>query len=187
MRLLALTLTLALLGLGGCASTSPNRLTAAGEAVEIGTETPDSGSEQLARIAGHGFGQCKRTKSNRAWRSARAALRNSAAEHGADYVRLLGVGPLEDRGICTDDVARFSGIAYGKNAADGLQDTASEGGPEKADTDSPKATDEGTSAAAAGQRDTASKLRELERLHGEGLISDSEYQRRREQILDAAF
>ncbi|MFO8008487.1 MAG: SHOCT domain-containing protein [Candidatus Brocadiia bacterium] len=149
------------------------------DTVELASEGPGSGFERTGTKTGFADGNCQGPRADAAREAALTSLRERASASGADYVKVVGSGPMEERGMCANDVFRVSGVTY-KRAESGEEASEAEADAGAASADEPTAP-EGTS------ESTADKLEELENLREEGLITDDEYERLREQVLDEAF
>ena len=98
-------------------------------------------------------------------------LRDQAAAADADYLRVLGTGPLYNRGICNERQLQLSGAIYRRDQMPA--GTA--------------ATGSGGSAAPAATDSLSSRLEELEGLRDRGLLNQNEYEQLRERVLDEAY
>ncbi len=184
-RLFSLGLVTALpLAIGACGS-----LPAEGggnvDAVELGRKEPGSGFERLQRLTGYADGDCEGPRADDRLAAARDDLRRRAAGSGADYVRVVGTGALSERGRCSDEVYRITGIGYTR--ASGDKAPARSDGDSDAEATSKQATTDESMPAQSKERSTADELAELEELRQRGLISESEYERLRSNVLDEAF
>jgi hypothetical protein len=171
----------------GMSSSQAERTAVDPDTVQLTTEHPGTGYRRMSQMTGYAEGECQGPRAERSLSQARSDLRERAAASGADYVRVLGVGPLANRGGCQDDTYRVSGVPYVKT-----DDTpSSDGGPsDDADTSSEAASSSSTPekrSEPAADSSTADKLAEIEALREKGLISEQEYQRLRERVLDEAF
>jgi len=153
------------------------------ESVEMATDEPGSGYQRLQKFNGYVKGECRSPRAGKLRAEALDSLRLQAAKGGADYVHVIGTCPLEERPSCGNEVYRISGVGYRlAGAGDDAADTGSRAGGQG---QSGKAS-QGTNAPERG-KSTAAKLRELEALREQDLISEAEYERLRERILDEAF
>ena len=150
------------------------------DAPELAREDPGPGFERMGTKTGFADGNCQGPRADTTRSSALDSLRERATASGADYVKVVGSGPMDERGMCANDVFRVSGVTYGRAAS------SEEGAPE-AEPDTGGASAGGTTTPEGASESTADKLEELENLREEGLISDDEYERLREQVLDEAF
>lgn len=172
------------LALGACGS-FPTDGEGNPESVELGTKEPGSGFERLQRLTGYADGDCEGPQADDRLASARDDLRRRAAGSGADYVRVVGTGPLSERGRCSDEMYRISGVGYAR--ASGNEASARSGDDSDTDKATQRTTTESSTPAPDQERSTADKLAELDELRERGLISESEYQRLRRKVLDEAF
>lgn len=150
------------------------------DAPELATEDPGTGFERMGTKTGFADGNCQGPRADATRSSALDSLRERASASGADYVKVVGSGPMDERGMCANDVFRVSGVTYGRAAS------SEEGAPE-AEPDTGGASAARTATPEGASESTADKLEELENLREEDLISDDEYERLREQVLDEAF
>ncbi|GEM_PF-1095716 len=98
-------------------------------------------------------------------------LRDEAAAGNADYLRIVGAGPLYNRGICDEYQLQLSGTAYQRGAG---------GQTGSGQVDSSAGTAPATDS-------LAGRLEELEALRDRGLINQNEYEQLRERVLDEAY
>jgi len=169
---------------GGCSTlpgTEREDTQARAGSVRLATEAPGEGYTEMRSITGYAEGECQSPLADEHRAEALADLRQRAAATGADHVKVIGSGALAERGFCATDIYRVSGIGYRLEAtADEAHAGESEAG-DGAEVEAPETPSPET----AG--DTAEKLRELEALREQDLVSESEYERLRERILDEAF
>jgi len=151
----------------------------AAQAVRLTTEKPGNGYQRVARINAYYEAGCQDPRADEHKTEAFANLRQQAASNGADYVEVVGSGPLEERGVCADDLFRVTGVAYRSPHATEAAAASQSQMPADSSTASPSPIDDAAS--------TEAKLHELERLHEEALISDAEYGRLRQRVLEEAF
>lgn len=154
------------------------------EGVEMGKSEPAGEYQRIGRFYGFVSGECESPRAAELRAATLASLRGHAGRQGADFVHVIGTGPIKNRPQCGNDEYRVSGVGYR------LDVSAMEEG--EADVDTP-GRQRGRSEPRTGetvftdQRGTAEKLRELGTLREQDLVSESEYQRLRERILDEAF
>jgi len=98
-------------------------------------------------------------------------LRDEAAAGNADYLRIVGAGPLYNRGICDEHQLQLSGSAYQRDMG-GQTGTA---------------TGKAGGTAAPATDSLSGRLEELEALRDRGLINQNEYEQLRERVLDEAY
>lgn len=132
----------------------------------VGTSTPDTFSRQLGRYTTYARTDCNNDRDQRAaFVETLDKLKGNAVEDGADYLRVLGTGELESRGLCHNDMFQLTGVAF-------REETLPQGG----------------SAGGGSNTDSlTSRLEELDTLRDRGLISDNEYQQLRERVLNEAY
>lgn len=144
-------------------------------------------------MTGYAEGECDGPRAERSLVQARADLRQRAAARGAEHVRVLGVGPLANRGHCQDDAFRVTGVPYvqATDSEASERQTADDQAAETETTTQDAGTlpkpDRRPTSSAERSAGTADKLAELEELREKDLISEQEYQRLRERVLDDAF
>ena len=204
--LLPITLLAGLLA--GCSSLSPesfgfggNREEGDPESVEVGTEDPPSELERIGRYQGNVPSQCAtRAERGRVLESALNKMRTRAARAGATYMRVLGTGPLEERGECFDGFFRITGVAYGpedaaeETARDESRDRSADEGSDRdeardsgGEQDTRRDADAIRSAPDASRDSLTSRLEEIETLRERRLLSQEEYEQLRDRVLDAAY
>lgn len=161
------------------------------DSVTIADRPPGSDYRSLGKVSGYARGNCKGPQATQQRSEAVDNLRKRAAADGADYVRVNGSGTIADRGVCTtDDVYRITGTAYTK--ANKTETTNPDTAAQSADDSPASKTDNATRSAPDNNGDnlegnTADKLKKLESLRRQGLITEAEYERLRERVLDEAF
>ncbi len=135
--------------------------------VEVITSSPEQFSRQLGRYTVYERTSCNRESERReAFAATLEKLQAKAADDGADAVRVLGTGALESRGLCNNDMFQLTGVAFRE---ENIQpNTATNSGANSADS-------------------LTTRLEELDSLRTRGLITDSEYQQLREQVLNDAY
>ncbi len=137
------------------------------EGLEVGIDPASSYSRQVGRYTAYARTNCALERDRReAFTLTLNKLKADAVSDGADYLRVLGTGPLNNRGLCSNDNFQLTGIAM-KREAIPQSNGASNGG---------SVTDSLTA-----------RLQELDALRERGLISDNEYQQLRERVLNDAY
>jgi len=154
------------------APTSPSDTQAAVDnypGIEVITSSPERFSRQLGRYTVYERTSCNRDSERReAFAATLQKLQAKAADDGADTVRVLGTGALESRGLCNNDMFQLTGVAFRE---ENIQQNQASGG-----------------AGSGPQTDSlTARLEELDSLQERGLISESEYQQLREQVLNDAY
>ena len=185
-----LTLTAAALVLAGCASVLPERgdeqddsrllfatrpdspeAAERAENMTIGTELPEGNAIDTGRARGVGRGDC-RTPSGleEGYDNALRDLRIKVANDGADYLQILGRGPIGERGMCDEGYYRIDGRGF---RTQGFADS----------------TTAGSASGNAGRSadSLTSRLEELEALRERGLITEQEYEQLRERVLSDPY
>lgn len=132
----------------------------------VSVDDPETFSRQVGRYTTYARTDCNSDRERRAaFDETLEKLRTNAVEDGADYLRVLGTGALETRGLCHNDMFQLTGVAFREeNIPQGM--------------------------AGGGQGSTDSltaRLEELDALLERGLISDSEHQQLRERVLNEAY
>ena len=135
--------------------------------MEVSTEVPQVGARQTGRHRGMARTDCNDDNDvQAAYSRALEDLRIKAANDGADCLRVLGSGPLDERGFCTDDYYRLNGVGFlvlNQNAG----------------------MTEGSNGNSVDS--LTGRLEELDSLRSRGLITDGEYEQLREQVLNDAY
>lgn len=181
-----LTATLALGGCGvlggGSGNSDASEATPLSE-LEVGTEAAPRGYEQLGRYSGDVRTRCV-TAGDReeAFERALERMREQASADGATYLRVLGTGSLEDRGVCDDDVFRITGLGF-RAGGDAPAPTAS--GDRTGEEGNDAATRSGDGEQAGPS--LTERLEEIETLRERGLIDAEEYEALRERVLERAY
>ncbi len=80
--------------------------------VTMATAAPGVGFQRLQTFMGYAEGECMEPRASKRIAQARADLQDRAAAAGADYVRVIGVGSIDQRGLCIDDFFRVTGVGY---------------------------------------------------------------------------
>lgn len=167
--------------------------TADASSVELATQAPGPDYEELQKVRGYSESECSGVRLEEVRAAARSDLQRRAAGEGADYVRVIGNGPLAERGQCTNDFYRVSGMAYARQDAGGQAETeasrddGSDTASERGDADDGSSQADRRVSDASSDKSAADKLAELEEMRERGLISEAEYERLRQRILDDAF
>ncbi len=132
------------------------------ETMTLSTEVPDVGARNTGQRRGIARADCRSDDGLRAgYAGALEDLRIKAANDGADYLQVLGSGPLESRGFCDEDYYRIDGRGY---RTDNIASGGSSGGGNNADS-------------------LTGRLEELQALRDRDLITEQEYQELRERVL----
>lgn len=138
------------------------------ENMALSTEVPEAGALETGRHRGIARTNCNSDDGLEAgYENALEDLRIKAANDGADYLRVRGSGPIESRGFCDEDYYRVDGVGYRTDVADGSDGN---GGRQGSNADS-----------------LTSRLEELEALRERDLISEDEYERLRERVMDEPY
>ncbi|QGM21208.1 hypothetical protein GJ672_02245 [Spiribacter sp. 2438] len=139
------------------------------EQMEIGVELPAGDAIDTGRRRGIASADCRRDEGRQAgYEEALQELTIKVANDGADYLQVLGNGPLESRGSCRDGYYRLNGRGFR---------TADAGPATSADTGEP------ADAAAPEPGSLTARLEEIEALRDRGLINRDEYEQLRQHIL----
>lgn len=142
------------------------------EQMEIGVELPAGDAIDTGRRRGIASADCRRDEGRQAgYDEALQELTIKVANDGADYLQVLGNGPLESRGSCRDGYYRLSGRGF--RTGDGESDPR----PTMAETDKPAET------TPAEPGSLTARLEEIETLRDRGLINRDEYEQLRQHIL----
>ena len=155
------------------------------EGVEVGKSEPRGDYRRVGRFYGFVSGECESPRAAELRAATLESLRGHAGRHGADFVHVIGTGPVNDRPKCGNDEYRVSGVGYRLDANAIAEDEAD---ADTAGTERRRSEPRAGETVSTDQRGrTAEKLRELDTLREQDLVSESEYQRLRERILDEAF
>lgn len=144
---------------------SASAVTTAG--LTVGVDDPEAFSRQVGRYTTYARTDCNSNRERRAaFAETLAKLQDNASNDGADYLRVLGTGALETRGLCHNDMFQLTGVAFREeNLPQG-----NGGGSTTASTDS-----------------LTTRLEELDTLLERGLISDTEHAQLRDRVLNEAY
>lgn len=171
-------------------TTESQKSSSAETSVELGATEPGRGYRRLDEVSVAVEANCKGLRATNNRSEAQKGLRQNAAAEGADYVWVTGDGPIEGRGKCSDDVFRLDGIAYSREAgasSPGTQPASEEDASERQEQTRKRDRTKSSGAESSQTTGTAEKLSKLERLREQDLISESEYERLRQKVLDEAF
>lgn len=146
--------------------TAPAAETLSTPGLTVSTDDPETFSRQVGRYTTYARTDCNSDRERRAaFNETLEKLRANAVEDGADYLRVLGTGSLESRGLCHNDMFQLTGVAF-------REENIPQGGM----TGGQSSTDSLTA-----------RLEELDALLERGLLSDSEYEQLRERVLNEAY
>ena len=167
---------------GVCACGS--ELSSAGSEVRIGKGAPeDAKCHELGIVYGSGGGGMYTTREGKL-ESAQNDLRNKTAELGGNFV-IMDISAGDAAGVTLSGRALRCDQGHPQNAtrvdapADREAATIPAAAPQRTE-----AATERTGASAATQT-PEQRIRALDDLHQKGLVTDSEYQARRKEILDS--
>ncbi len=135
----------------------------------VGTDDPESLSRQIGRYTTYARTDCNSDRARRAaFMETLEKLKANALDDGADYLRVLGTGGLETRGLCHNDMFQLTGVAFREEVF-------------------PQGMMMGNGGAQMTTDSLTSRLEELDALRERGLLTDGEYQQLRDRVLNEAY
>lgn len=137
------------------------------ENMEISTEVPEVGARETGQRRGIARANCASDDGlETGYENALEDLRIKVANDGADYLRVRGSGDIESRGFCDENYYRIDGVGF------------------RTDVANARSTDGNT---ASGADSLTARLEELEALRERDLITEEEYDRLRERVMNEPY
>ncbi|MBI3378507.1 MAG: hypothetical protein HY035_08950 [Nitrospirae bacterium] len=154
---------LATVFLSGCVTIPVVSLRPGAEAVKVGKADPLDNYQEVGPVSGYDGKGCGGFGYYGTYERAVTDIKNRAYEKGADYIQIFTITEPHLRGDCFDNLYKLSGTAY-KKVRDMPSPTPIVNKP-------------------TGNDALVEKMRFLKQLRDEGLITEKQFEEKRQQLL----